>query len=79
MALDRAADALRECDRAIKVNANWGNATPAIAWKTKGKIQSQLKRFDEALFSYDKAVAIAQVKQHFPFVQRHDRACRVAG
>ncbi len=58
VALDRAADAIQDCDRAIKVNANWGNATPAIAWKTKGKVQNQLQRFDEALFAYDKAVAI---------------------
>jgi tetratricopeptide (TPR) repeat protein len=58
VALDRSADAIQDCDRAIKVNANWGRSTPAIAWKTKGKVQNQLKRFDEALFSYDKAVAI---------------------
>ena len=56
--LDRAADAIQDCDRAIKVNANWGKSTPAIAWKTKGKVQNQLQRFDDALFSYDKAVAI---------------------
>lgn len=58
ISLDRAADAIQDCDRAIKVNANWGKATPAIAWKTKGKVQSQLQRYDDALFAYDKAVAI---------------------
>lgn len=58
ISLDRAADALQDCDRAIKVNANWGKATPALAWKNKGKVQSQLQRFDDALFAYDKAVAI---------------------
>jgi tetratricopeptide (TPR) repeat protein len=56
--LNRESDAIKDCDRAIKVDANWGNASPALAWKTKGKVQSKLKRFDEALFAYDKAVAI---------------------
>ena len=56
--LDRAADALTDCDRAIKINSNWGKSTAAIAWKNKGKVQNQLQRFDDALFAYDQAVAI---------------------
>jgi tetratricopeptide (TPR) repeat protein len=55
---DQTYDALNSCERALQVNGDWGNRTPAIAWTNRGKILAQLRRYDAALESYDQALAI---------------------
>ncbi|MEI2583331.1 tetratricopeptide repeat protein [Scytonema sp. PRP1] len=45
-------------DRAIQVNSEWGKLSPAEAWENRGYVLEQMKRYDEALKSYNKALQI---------------------
>ncbi len=56
--LDRHADALKDCESAIKINANWGRSSLATAWANRARIERKLNRFDHALTSYDQALAL---------------------
>ncbi|WP_413200335.1 tetratricopeptide repeat protein [Nostoc piscinale] len=56
--LNRFSEAIAACDAAIKVNKNWGDTTPAIAWYTKGLAQKKNGQLEEAIASFDQAVAM---------------------
>ncbi|BBD62336.1 tetratricopeptide repeat domain protein [Nostoc sp. HK-01] len=56
--LNRFSEAIAACDSAIKVNQNWGDTTPAIAWYTKGLAQKKNGQLEEAIASFDQAVAM---------------------
>ncbi|NJK77503.1 MAG: tetratricopeptide repeat protein, partial [Microcoleus sp. SU_5_6] len=62
-------EALASLEKALRVNGNWGNATPAIAWNNRGLVQRKLGQNETALASFDRALsinpddAIAQVER----------------
>ncbi len=58
LALGQYEEAIQSCDRAIEVNENWGNASPAIAWKNRALVLEKLGRYEEAIASYERALAI---------------------
>lgn len=56
--LNRFTEAIAACDLALKTNSNWGNTTPAIAWYNKGLAQKKNRQIEEAITSFDQAIAI---------------------
>ncbi len=55
--IQRYEEALVSCDKAIQA-ANWGNISPAIAWRQQGLIFRKLGKFDQAIAAYDRALAL---------------------
>lgn len=56
--LNRLTEAVTACDLAIKTNKNWRNFTPAIAWYNKGLVQRKIGQVEEAITSFDQALAL---------------------
>ncbi|MBD2440156.1 tetratricopeptide repeat protein [Nostoc sp. FACHB-110] len=56
--LNRLSEAISACDAAIKTNQNWGDNTAAIAWYAKGLAQKKNGQLEEAISSFDQAVAM---------------------
>lgn len=54
----RFVEAITACDLAIKINQNWGDSSPAIAWYSKGLAQKQNSQIEEAIASLNQAIAI---------------------
>ncbi|HLO85197.1 MAG TPA: tetratricopeptide repeat protein [Nostocaceae cyanobacterium] len=57
--LNRLTEAVTACDLAIKTNKNWRDSTPAIAWYNKGLAQRKIGQIEEAITSFDQALALA--------------------
>jgi tetratricopeptide (TPR) repeat protein len=57
--LNRLTEAVSACDLAIKTNKNWRDFTPAIAWYNKGLAQRKIGQIEEAVTSFDQALALA--------------------
>lgn len=55
--LGRLYEAIAACDAAIKANSNWGDSSPAIAWYHKGLAQQKNGQIQEAIASFDQAIA----------------------
>ncbi|HIK06663.1 MAG TPA: tetratricopeptide repeat protein [Trichormus sp. M33_DOE_039] len=51
-------EAIDACDAAIKANSNWGDNSPAIAWYHKGLAQQKNGQIEEAIASFDQAIAM---------------------
>lgn len=58
VALGNNEDAILSCEEALKVNSNWGNITPAIAWYHRGSALKKLNRPPEAITSFERATLI---------------------
>ncbi|MBH8566327.1 tetratricopeptide repeat protein [Nostoc sp. CENA67] len=56
--LGKYAEAIAACDLALRADENWGNNTAVIAWYHKGLAESKLAQFNEALTSFNRALAI---------------------
>ncbi|AUT02132.1 cytochrome c biogenesis factor [Nostoc sp. CENA543] len=56
--LARLYEAIETCDQAIKANQNWGDSSPAIAWYHKGLAQQKNGQIEEAIASFDQAIAM---------------------
>ncbi|MBD2364208.1 tetratricopeptide repeat protein [Anabaena minutissima FACHB-250] len=56
--LGRLYEAIAACDAAIKANSNWGDSSPAIAWYAKGLAQQKNGQIEEAIASFDQAIAM---------------------
>jgi tetratricopeptide (TPR) repeat protein len=52
-------EAIAACDLALKSDSDWGTATPALAWYNKGVALKKLGQYQEAIASYDQALAIS--------------------
>lgn len=51
-------EALASCEKALQIDGNWGNASPAVAWYDRGLILQKLERKEEALISFERALEI---------------------
>lgn len=51
-------EAIASQEKALRVNGNWGNATPAFAWYNRGLAQRKLEQNETALTSFDRALSI---------------------
>jgi tetratricopeptide (TPR) repeat protein len=51
-------EAIASQEKALRVNGNWGNATPALAWYNRGLAQRKLGQNETALTSFDRALSI---------------------
>ena len=56
--LDRAAEALNDCQAALSANQQWDNLNPAMAWSHQGAAHRQLKQLPKAIAAYDKALQL---------------------
>lgn len=50
--------ALKSCDLAIEVDKQWGNQGSALGWDNRGDALFNLERYQEALHSFDQALAL---------------------
>lgn len=58
IALERYSEAVESCDSALKGDGRWGQATPAQALMNQGLALRRLRRYQEALVDYDRALAL---------------------
>ncbi|BAZ32183.1 tetratricopeptide repeat domain protein [Cylindrospermum sp. NIES-4074] len=56
--LGRLTEAIAACDLALKSESSWGNSSPAIAWYSKGLAQKRNRQIEEAIASFDQAIAL---------------------
>ncbi|MBD2579252.1 tetratricopeptide repeat protein [Oscillatoria sp. FACHB-1406] len=56
IALERYPEAVESCDRALKGDGRWGQASPARALMNQGVALRRLRRYQEALAAYDLAL-----------------------
>lgn len=57
-ALNQAEAALDRCNNALRVNGNWGNENPTLAWLYHGIILAQEKQYDQALVAYERTLLL---------------------
>lgn len=57
--LDKQAEAVATCDRALAVNKNWGDRSPAIAWLNQALALTRQNKLQAAVAAYDKALELA--------------------
>ena len=50
--------ALDACNEALRVNGNWGNRSPALAWYYRGVILSQSGQDEQALVAYERTLLL---------------------
>lgn len=51
-------DAIEVCSRAIKINGDWGESNPIIAYKYKAQALTKLGKLDKAIDNYQKILKI---------------------
>jgi tetratricopeptide (TPR) repeat protein len=51
-------EAIASQEKALRVNGNWGNGTPANAWYHRGLAQRKLGENETALASFERALSI---------------------
>lgn len=56
--LQRYDDAIYTCEQALRIDGNWGNGSPILAWYYRGLALKQLGRLETALSSFDRALLI---------------------
>lgn len=49
---------LEACDKAIKLNKNWGAYTPAVAWREQGRILAQVVKSEQPLQAFDESLKL---------------------
>jgi len=57
--LEEYEQALTSCELALKGDGNWGKRGSALAWNNKGDVLFNLKRYQESLSSFERALAIS--------------------
>jgi tetratricopeptide (TPR) repeat protein len=50
--------ALDKCNDALRVNGNWGNENPALAWFYRGEILAQAQQYELALVAYERTLLL---------------------
>ena len=50
--------ALDKCNEALKVNGDWGNESPALAWRYRGQILDQQGDAELALIAYERTLRL---------------------
>ena len=57
-ALGRTEEALDTCNQALKVDANWGQKSPKLAWLYRGIILTEQKKYKQATIAYDRTLLL---------------------
>ncbi|EDX83426.1 tetratricopeptide repeat domain protein [Synechococcus sp. PCC 7335] len=57
-ALNQAEAALERCNEALRVNDNWGERNPSLAWVYRGIILAQEEYYVQAVQAYDLALSV---------------------
>jgi tetratricopeptide (TPR) repeat protein len=55
--LDHNEAAIRKCEQALRVDGNWGTASPALAWYYRGQTFLKVGRLESSLDSFNRAVS----------------------
>ena len=56
--LGRYEAAIASCDQALRVDGEWGELNPAIAWTIRGKTLRKMGQLEDAIAAYDQVLAI---------------------
>ncbi|MEM9484765.1 MAG: tetratricopeptide repeat protein [Cyanobacteria bacterium P01_F01_bin.116] len=56
--------ALDKCNDALRVNGNWGNENPALAWFYRGEILDQAQQYELALVAYERTLLLEPENSH---------------
>lgn len=56
--LDQTEKALDLCNEALRINGSWGDRSPAVAWRQRGRLLNQQGDFDQALTAYDRTLLL---------------------
>ena len=56
--LGRYEDAISSCDQALRVDGEWGELNPAIAWTIRGKTLRKMGQLEDAIAAYNQVLAI---------------------
>ncbi len=56
--LGRYEAAIASCDQALRVDGEWGELNPAIAWTIRGKTLRKMEQLEESIAAYDQVLAI---------------------
>ncbi|MFG6100301.1 tetratricopeptide repeat protein [Leptothoe sp. ISB3NOV94-8A] len=57
-ALKQTETALDHCNQALRINGNWGNENPALAWLYRGVILAQEEEYGRALVAYERTLLL---------------------
>ncbi|MBT9314535.1 tetratricopeptide repeat protein [Leptothoe spongobia] len=57
-ALTQTEAALDRCNEALRVNGNWGDNNPTLAWLYRGIILAQENQYDQALVAYERTLLL---------------------
>ncbi|MEO0457781.1 MAG: tetratricopeptide repeat protein, partial [Cyanobacteria bacterium P01_A01_bin.114] len=57
-ALDQNETALDICNDALRVDGDWGNRSPALAWRYRGNILEQAEQDEQALVAYERTLLL---------------------
>ncbi|MEO0867999.1 MAG: tetratricopeptide repeat protein [Cyanobacteria bacterium J06642_11] len=57
-ALDQTETALDVCNDALRLDGDWGNRSPALAWRYRGTILEQAEQYPQALVAYERTLLL---------------------
>ena len=57
-ALDQNETALDVCNDALRLDGDWGDRSPALAWRYRGNILEQATQYEQALVAYDRTLLL---------------------
>ncbi|MEM7795446.1 MAG: tetratricopeptide repeat protein [Cyanobacteria bacterium P01_C01_bin.118] len=57
-ALDQNEIALDVCNDALRLDGDWGDRSPALAWRYRGNILDQAEQHEQALVAYDRTLLL---------------------
>ncbi|KAM3096115.1 tetratricopeptide repeat protein [Phormidesmis sp. 146-12] len=56
--LGRYESAIASCDQALRVDGEWGELNPAVAWSSRGKTLRKMGQLEDAIAAYDQVLSI---------------------
>ncbi|NEQ96310.1 MAG: tetratricopeptide repeat protein [Cyanothece sp. SIO2G6] len=57
-ALEQTETALDRCNEALRLNGSWGDRSPVVAWRYRGRLLNQQGDYDQALTAYDRTLLL---------------------
>jgi tetratricopeptide (TPR) repeat protein len=55
--IQRYDEAIKDCDRAIQANSQWGDVNPGVAWRNKAIALRKLGKFQDAAITYEQILS----------------------
>jgi len=56
--LEQEAKALELCNEALRINGDWGNQSPTVAWRYRGLILNQDQQYEQALVAFERTLLL---------------------